>query len=302
MRKLVLKTALFSLPVFIIGILIEFLIRDIPNDYDIKKDQMIQVQDDVEILILGNSHAFYGINPIFFEKRAYNMAYFAQPLVYDKLLLEKFIDHTPNLKLLFLNISYPSLSYDFFQSPESFRAVYYHTRYGLKNIGGIQYNWEVTGVRLKENLKNIKKFWSTGKLNSSTDENGWGKNYSFEKREDLELTGKKYAKFHTSNSSKDFFLNKNNLEGIVTLANEHKVKVILYTSPLHFHYRNHLSQEQWGKNMDLLMELSGSNNNVEFWDFSADQRFSDDDFFDADHLNNLGAEKFSKMLNEMIQK
>ena len=40
--------------------------------------------------------------------------------------------------------------------------------------------------------------------------------------------------------------------------------------------------------------------NVEYYDYSTDKRFVDEDFKDASHLTNIGANKFSKIIKEEI--
>lgn len=300
MKKLIFKTGLFVLPFLIIGIFLEGHLRKIPNDYDIKQLNFHAAKDDLEVLILGNSHAFYGLNPIFFDKEAFNFAYVAQSLPYDQLLLEKHISKLPNLDLILLNISYPSFFFDLLESPEAYRGTYYYTRYGLKNLGSLKYKWEITGIRLKENLSFLRKYWLRGKINTYTDENGWGSNYSFVKKQDLEQTGIKYAKMHTFKNAEAFIINKSALESLMKLAEDNRINIILFSTPIHFHYRENMNDEQWTKAKKVISELEYKYGNVKYLDFSEDERFIDDDFFDADHLNNVGAEKLSKLLNELL--
>ena len=42
------------------------------------------------------------------------------------------------------------------------------------------------------------------------------------------------------------------------------------------------------------------NSNIEFRDYIKDPRFSSADFFDCDHLTNLGAKKFSEIISQEI--
>ena len=66
MRQFILRTLMISLPIVVIAILIEILLRNVPNDYQEKKEYLDKHASEVETLILGSSHSFYGINPSYF--------------------------------------------------------------------------------------------------------------------------------------------------------------------------------------------------------------------------------------------
>ena len=40
---------------------------------------------------------------------------------------------------------------------------------------------------------------------------------------------------------------------------------------------------------------------MEFWDYAIDNNFSKGEFFNPDHLNKKGAERFSKMLDSTLK-
>ena len=46
--------------------------------------------------------------------------------------------------------------------------------------------------------------------------------------------------------------------------------------------------------------LVSINENLIYFDMLEDKRFSEDDFYDADHLNECGAAKLTKILDEYI--
>ena len=74
--------------------------------------------------------------------------------------------------------------------------------------------------------------------------------------------------------------------------------MIVLTTPSYHTYWENLDQEQ----LDLFVEyceyLEKQYDNVYYLNMLADERFQPDDFFDADHLNEYGAEKLSRILND----
>ena len=92
MKPFLLKVFLFLLPVNLAIVAVELQLRTIPNAYSLKKTQLDNLCEELEILCLGSSHAFFGINPVYFSKKAYNAANFSQTLDYDQKILEKYID------------------------------------------------------------------------------------------------------------------------------------------------------------------------------------------------------------------
>ena len=67
MKTFIYKLMIFIIPVFFLALTIEVLIRLIPNDYLLKKDYLDKNSDKIEVLILGSSHSFFDLNPVYFS-------------------------------------------------------------------------------------------------------------------------------------------------------------------------------------------------------------------------------------------
>ncbi|MDR2410253.1 MAG: hypothetical protein LBE13_19380 [Bacteroidales bacterium] len=89
MRKFIVRTFLYLLPVLLFLILLEILLRNIPNDYSYKKKYLDTQFCNIETLILGNSHSFYGIDPVYFSTNTFNAAHVSQSLDYDYEILKQ---------------------------------------------------------------------------------------------------------------------------------------------------------------------------------------------------------------------
>lgn len=109
MKSFLRKLSWSLIPILLGWLALESFYRFIPNNYTEKQKQILQNYDS-EVLILGNSHSFYGINPLSFNQKAYNFSNISQSLYFDELLLEKNITHFNNLKYVVLTIDYFTLS------------------------------------------------------------------------------------------------------------------------------------------------------------------------------------------------
>ena len=106
MKKFILKTIFFLLPILVLAVIMEISLRAIPNDYKQKRNYMDSHSDEIEVLVLGSSHSLYGINPKYFSQKTYNMAYVSQSLDLDYKILEKYYNRFKNLKTIIVDISY----------------------------------------------------------------------------------------------------------------------------------------------------------------------------------------------------
>ena len=69
MRTLYLKIALFLAPLFLVWLALEVFYRQVPNNYSYKDQQLQKVAADIQTLVMGDSHAFYGVNPEYFKEK-----------------------------------------------------------------------------------------------------------------------------------------------------------------------------------------------------------------------------------------
>ena len=78
-------------------------------------------------------------------------------------------------------------------------------------------------------------------------------------------------------------------------------RLILVTTPCHDKYTRLLKQHQLRRMHELISDIMKTHD-VTYLDYLYDKRFGDDDFFDVDHLSDVGAVKFTKLLNADIQR
>src|SRR5665647_305746 len=125
------KIVLFLLPLIVVGGIMEILLRQIPNFYQFKKGYLESNSDSLEILFLGNSHSYFGLNPDYINGISFNAAHVSQTLEYDLAILQKYDSKWSELKYIILPISYFSLYDKMSESGESWRSKDYCIYYDI---------------------------------------------------------------------------------------------------------------------------------------------------------------------------
>ena len=301
MKRLIIRTVLLiMLPVLMGVAMCEHFLREIPNDYSYKNEWLSNNVASVRILSLGSSHGFFGIEPNCFSKKAFNAAHVSQSIKYDSFIFHKFASQMDSLEVLIIPISYSSL-FEF--GPENgiedWRVKYYSIYYGCKyHRFEPKYNLETyDGLHLKNVVYSI-----LGKANHRTcNDLGRGTIYKLESRaENWENTGGVAAKRHTRTKidTRIVAKNKNLIEEIVKKCAQKSVRVIILTTPTYYTYRENLNLGQLNLMVEYCDYIENQYDNVYYLNILSDERFQPDDFFDADHLNEFGAEKLSHLLND----
>ena len=86
MSKFIKKVLIFSTPIIIFIILMEVLLREIPNDYSYKKNYLDTHSSEIETLFLGSSHTYYGVNPEFIKSNSFKISQKKRNLCHAALL------------------------------------------------------------------------------------------------------------------------------------------------------------------------------------------------------------------------
>lgn len=277
----------------------ENILRSIPNDYSYKHDWLIKNSNSIKILNFGSSHGYYGIRPEFFSKPAFNLAFVSQSLRYDKFLYEKYATACDSLEYVVLPISYSSFRSNLDKSKEWWRIKGYCIYMGCDYYGvNPKYNLEITSKEKKSQLKDA----FLQQLNYRTcDTLGFCTNYKKEYRaQDWQSTGLTACTRHSKGEKENIKTNLQYLEWIIQDCQKRNVKVILLTTPTFHTYYDVLNQDQVIEREEICNNLVKKYSNVTFLDWLKYEQFNEDDFFDADHLNEYGAEKLTKMLDEYI--
>ncbi|MFC0779299.1 hypothetical protein [Flavobacterium sp. HJSW_4] len=270
-----------------------------------KNENCVANYQNAEVLIFGNSHSFYGLNPVFFDKTTFNLSNISQSLYFDKLLIDKHIDKFKKLKYIILTIEYTSLSQLKNTHEDIWRKYYYQHYMDLEVpiINSFDLNsWFISGTKsFSSNLQLVSRYFFE-KTIVECNKSGFGTNYTKQSRVgNLEKSALITIKRHEDNLI-DFTENITAIELIIEKCKSKGIQVILVTMPVSKNYAAKVKKEKLNKIFESALLLQKMNSNTFYLNLFNDSRFSNDDFYDADHLHNVGAEKCSMIVNDFLKK
>lgn len=301
MNQFIKKIILFSAPVIVFIVITELLLRNIPNDYSYKKNYLDQHSNEIETLFLGSSHAFYAVNPEFVHSNSFNASHVAQSIDYDIQILKKYVNQSDKLKFIVVPIDYFTFYNRLETGVESWRIKNYNIYYGFNRSQNLVDNSEILNGKWSENMTRILRFLRKKKSEIGCNQLGWGTSSNSKNAKNIIITGKEAAKRHAKKDKSFFRENVALVNEIIALAKPKKTRVIFYTSPAYKTYTSLLNKEQLQKTIATTEAIASSNPNVSYYNFLNDTSFTVKDFYDADHLNEIGAEKFSKKMDSIIK-
>lgn len=297
MRKFLKHIALFSCIVFLLLGAGEVYVEHLPNPARDKHRWMTTHAGEVRTLVLGDSHAFYGIRPDLLGPGAFSLALPSQTLRYDLYLLRHY--PTEQLKDVVLTVSYFTLWEDFEllggHEPEIAR---YHIYMDADLHPWPLYRLEC--VQRQSFVERLKSLYQPPRL--SWDSLGWGDNYTLDLRADDWDNGEARAAANTYSDTAVVAFNAGVLAELMDYCRERKIRLTLVTTPTGPLFRKHQSEQQVATNRRVLASLLQAHSEVHHLDLEADARFSSSDFYDADHLSTVGAAKLTKILRKELEK
>jgi hypothetical protein len=299
MKQFIKYLFFFTFPIVVFVVSTEYLLRNIPNDYLFKKEFLDKKSDSIVVLFLGNSHAFYGINPSYFSSNSFNASHISQSLDYDFEILKKYKTHLGNLKCIAIPISYFSLFGSLKTGAESWRVKNYTIYYDINTSNKLIDHSEAIGNKLSIVLKRNWSYYIMGNSNISCNDLGWGINFNSINKMDLSLTGETAAKRHFYKNDKYFIENINILKSIIGFAKKNGTKVLFYTTPAFHTYTNNLDNKQLNQTINTMMNFADKYENVTYYNFLFDSSFLANDFYDADHLNEFGSKKLTLKIDSI---
>ena len=274
---------------------LEISLRKIPNDYQLKKEYLDKNASEINTLILGSSHTFYGLNPEYFSKKTFNAAYVSQSLDLDYKILKTYESKFKNLKTVIIPISYFSLFETLETDIEKWRMKNYVLYYDFPIKTDLNNQYEIFNSDIKSNLKKTIKHYFLNKTYITSSNLGWGTN--FNSKDKKEFKGEITAKKHTAKNFDLFENNLKSLQNIINLCRKKNISIIFITTPTHSSYYQNLNQIQLEKTLKTIKNLVLTNSNCTHINLMYSNSYNNDDFFDADHLNEKGAKKLSLFLD-----
>lgn len=304
-------TAWGLLPLALLFVTVEWLLRAIPNDYTFKNDWLSTHATNVAVLVLGSSHTYFGIDPSAVPPghgRWFNAAHTQQTLRYDAFVLEKFLPQMTHLHTVILPVSYHTLWYrlnDRGWGDGAERIPKYRHGYGCRHYSplDLKRSCEFFSLDLGAAARRVARHRLRGVPEIYCTATGFGKGYLLRTRDrDWDATGPRDAARHNEWQSNREALDENvrMLNEIADLCRRRDVRLLLLTPPAWRSYREALKPEQLADLRAVCTRTVRNNPHVRWLDLLDDARFGADDFFDATHMNEVGARRLTELLADAV--
>ena len=283
------------------------------NLFIVKRRLLEAAAPKVEVLTLGASHAHEGILPLLVTPETFNLGAVSQSLYYDAELLRTYAPRLPKLRLVVLPISYFTPEYELDHSIESWRTYYYHRYHGIPHHDGRNgthlrnfSDWFLYGRDIGlaavrgQKPGSIRSEYDTG--GGRLDTRPLGERVLHPGPDHVRTSAPVAFGRHDKMMSPEFFpANKARLGALLGWLQARGISVVFVTLPVSPGY---LALERPGSRERTRAALDGFRRKfgVAWHDYSGDPRFIEDDFWDADHLNFQGADKFSRLLGDEVVK
>ena len=300
MKNFIIKLTLtFILPLILLLCALEWALRSIPNDYAFKDEMLSEKCAEVQLLSFGSSHGHYGIRPDCFNMPAFNMAMPSQSIKYDHFLFYKYIEKCPKLSYVILPVSYFSLVSELEDGAGWAHAKGYTIYMGYEgNKYSPIYNLELIN---KEKYLGLMKCVGKPLTFVTCDSLGWGNKREWGNQKP-NCTGLAYntVQYHSENIGASIEANVGRLTDIIKTCAERDIKVILLTTPTHESYYSLLDSTHLELTVQTCEKLAAEFANTTYLNLLKDSSFVEEDFYDPDHLNTIGATKLTQKLNDVI--
>lgn len=258
------------------------------------------IPQSISFANLGTSHgrdsfAFNSINGQF------NFALGSQYLMYDYKLLEQYCNNFSENATIILPISYFSLYRNPFSEENKFASQnfrYYHILKPTKiiNFEFSEYMRAKLPVMYLKNtvffLRNSSSPKESKPESTAFLDNGAG---AAKGHMNLILSENPQIEFNAAEYE--------SLQKIISFCKENNLNLVFVTTPLTDKYLENFDENIMRKFYSDINKIS-TENNIPYLDYSKDERFTSDYslFRNSDHLNKSGANKFTKIILEDIEK
>lgn len=308
MRKFLLKLALFSTLALLLLATIEVALLFIPNTYSYKRVYLEKHINDINILLMGSSYIEEGVRPEIIGDGCFNIAISGRDIVFDAEIAKKYFSKMNQLKIVLLPLDYSKFEFgrghknpldtriELDRMTVTYRCMHY--KYMNLYVDDFWYWSEI----LNSQLNYVSRFWQSRQENVECDSLGYHALVLKNRQEGWEYRAVPPI-IDTSKKIDNDSFNRYwpYMEVIADCAKEKGAKMVLVNIPKYTTYQNDINNNVVQEINQLITQLQSKFNNVVYWDFTYNEEFGDDDFFDACHLSDDGAKKFSRMLGEKIR-
>lgn len=281
------KILLYFLPIAILAIGLEFYVESIPNSYTYKRQYMEQHAAEIQTLVLGSSYAYDGIDAELLP-HAFNLANSSQCFEDDYRLLAKYLPQMDSLQTVILPLSYSSLQMVSSSNRRGYYTIYMdlYPRWPVS-----KYSFECCNLELM--AKKIVKYLLDEDL-VRCDSLGQRLGHTLASRpDDWQQTQALVSNDRFVGPAAMPYVEENIqwLQQMATLCEDRGVTLCLVAMPMLEEYRRAMPHEQIALMEQVMQQLTDTYPHVQVLDYQS--WGTDDDFYNATHLNTIGARRLT---------
>jgi hypothetical protein len=306
MNKFLLKLLLFVVPMVLLLGAIEWYIRNSNNSFIAKAKHFNKNKQNIEVLVLGTSHNQNGVNPKFFREKTSNLAYASQNIQIDSAVFFTNVKQMNNLKKVVFEMDYHRMDLD--TDDKTYRLAWYYLYYGIE-IYPVKWinKWSLYSSNTSffnnvilddftnsDNTKVINEFGFVEK-NFNNEFVQFNYNAQVINAKSKQRLKNKHKEF----SDEAFEKNKKRIESIIRFCQKNNIELYFFSSPLYPTYIENKIPKKEARFKNYIKELI-SNYKIKYYNFEESKQFKVTDFSNEDHLNDVGAEKYSKLMDSII--
>jgi hypothetical protein len=303
MKLFIKKILLYSIPILLLAVISEYLLRKVPNDYNTKVEKYKTDATNIRVWILGSSYGLYNLNPAWFELDTYNGSHVLQSLDLDTKIFEKYEGRFSNLQYVIMPVTFASFFYRLEDTRSRFLLKNYAVYYGFS--GGLNpANYlEILDQPFSVNRTHLFDYYLKKKSHLKITALGFDSTYhSTEKKTSIDgpTAGEAIERLDMKGISL-VDEQKRNLELIIEKCRERKIKLLLFTPPAYEGFYTPADTLHLNTSIRACQEMQDKYDNVRYYNFLGDSSFTIDDFYDYSHLNQFGSKKLSAKFNQILQ-
>lgn len=301
MKRFLVSVAAFSSVLIVLIVVFECMQRNIPNTYRFKRGLIENRGGNCRVAVIGSSVVNCGLDPALMPAGSLNLAISGQWLCFNRKLLEQNIGRTPMLRTVVLGIAYHTLWSD--DDPKAdVRSVVSHKIYmDIRRDGDRLPGCEVLSAG-QLFMRKWSKWYIRHKQTVHNDSLGLDHGYDLKERrlewrEEIPGLVSWQSATRTGDGAAALFRkNVEHLEAIARLCENRDITLLLVIPPVHPQFIARADKSQLKDIRDVMQSLTTKFRGVRFYDYFADGRFSDDDFYNGNHLSSdRGAQKFTRI-------
>lgn len=307
MKKFLITISAFGALMLLMFAIIEVGLLYRPNVYSYKRQYVENHLNDIRVLLLGSSHVEEGVNPALLGEGAFNMAISARLNEYDAAIAEKYVPQMPNLKAVVMHMDYSTFLFGRLKHNAQ------ETNNGAVSLIGTCHcmHYKYMGLHLKpfwywseilnSKLNYMSRFWNKAEIIRECDSLGYYRLDVSERKEGWETRNLADDFDPTQPLDKEIYDNLwQTYETIASAVQQRGARLILVHTPVYQTYLDAIDPQALADIEGFAKKLQQKYPCVEYHNFLDAEGFLPEDFNDSSHLTSTGADKFARLLYDVI--